>query len=80
MLVKPFGNLLEAQRPTEDETFRGIVVDNLDPKKLGRIKVLISIYEDLDIDDIPWAFPELSTFLGNSQNSISFSVPEEGSG
>lgn len=79
MLVKPFGNLLEAQRPTEDETFRGIVVDNLDPKKLGRIKVLISIYEDLDIDDIPWAFPELSTFLGNSQNSISFSVPEEGS-
>lgn len=79
MLVKPFGTLLESQRPTEDESYRGIVIDNLDPKKLGRLKVSISIYEDLEDDDIPWAFPMLSTFLGNSPDAISFSVPEIGS-
>ena len=40
---------------------RGIVVDNNDPKKLGRIKVRIqSAYGDQPVDNLPWAWPCLN--------------------
>ena len=79
MLIKPYGPLVEANKPTEDNTYIGIVTDNNDPKKLGRLKVFCAIYEDMDLEALPWCFPTLNTFLGNSPDSISFSVPEIGS-
>ncbi len=79
MLIKPYGPLVEANKPTEDNTYIGIVADNNDPKKLGRLKVFCAIYEDMDLEALPWCFPTLNTFLGNSPDSISFSVPEIGS-
>lgn len=36
--------------------FIGIVEDNADPKRLGRVKVRIeSVYDEMPTEDIPWA-------------------------
>lgn len=78
-LITPFGGLGDSFTPPENETYLGVVMDNQDPLKLGRIKVYISMYEDVKADDLPWCYPLLHTFLGNSKESIMFSVPEEGS-
>lgn len=79
-LIKPFGKIVkEYSSPNTSDTYIGTVVDNADPKKLGRVRILISLYEDLEVDSYPWATPLLSTFLGNSANAVSFSVPEIGS-
>ena len=41
-----------------DRVYIGIVVSNDDPLKLGRIKCnVIDIYENFDIEDIPWCSP-----------------------
>lgn len=79
MLIKPYGPIIERSKPSENENYMGIVADNNDPKKLGRLKVFCSLYEDLDLEALPWCFPTLDVFLGNSPDSISFSVPEVGS-
>lgn len=80
MIIKPFGKVVnDMKTPTTKDSYLGIVADNNDPKKLGRVRVLIPLYEDMDLEDYPWACPTLNTFLGNSANSISFSVPEVGS-
>lgn len=79
MLIKPYGPIIEKRNPTEDESYIGIVADNNDPKKLGRLRVFCAIYEDMDLDALPWCFPTLGTFLGNSPDAINFSVPEIGS-
>lgn len=79
MLIKPYGPIIEKNKPSEDESYIGIVSDNNDPKKLGRVRVFCSLYEDIDLEALPWCFPTLETFLGNSPDSISFSVPEVGS-
>lgn len=79
MFIKPFKKLLQEFKPKEDLSFTGVVVDNLDPLKLCRVRVRISLYEDLDVELIPWARPELPFFLGLSSKSIMCSVPEVGS-
>jgi hypothetical protein len=79
MLIKPYGPIIEPNKPTEEETYVGIVADNEDPKKLGRCRVFCSLYEDIDLEALPWCFPTLETFLGNSPDAIAFSVPEVGS-
>lgn len=36
--------------------FVGVVVDVMDPKKLGRVKVrAIGVYDDIKVEDLPWA-------------------------
>ena len=58
----------------------GIVVDNNDPKKLGRVKVIIPcIYEDDDYDVLPWCRPLLPSTAGGSPDRIEFNVPKIGS-
>ena len=79
MLIRPYGNLGESSSPSEYNTYIGVVADNNDPLKLGRLKVDIEVYDNLTVNELPWAYPLLSTFLGNSPNSISFNVPEIGS-
>lgn len=58
-------------------TFIGNVVDNNDPKKLGRVRVQIPLYADLKIESIPWAAPLLASH-GNSQEYGGLNVPELG--
>ena len=56
---------------------KGIVVDNDDPKKLGRLKCTIkNRWEDSDSSKLPWVYPLRSFFLGGSPNTQVMSVPE----
>lgn len=55
---------------------RGLVKENQDPKKLGRIKVTIDGLLQGSISQLPWIYPIFPVFLGGSPNSIIFSVPE----
>ena len=59
-------------------SYIGNVVDNNDPKKLGRVKVQISPYADLSVEAIPWASPFLASH-GNSQDYGGINIPEIGS-
>jgi len=41
-----------------DKIWFGLVEENKDPDRLGRIKVRVqSIYDDIPLEDIPWAMP-----------------------
>ena len=80
MLIKPFKQLIEEyHRKKEEQEYEGFVEDNNDPLKLGRIRVRTDLYEDIDVEQLPWAYPTPNFFLGNSKNAISWSVPEVGS-
>ena len=58
---------------------RGIVVDNNDPKKLGRLKVRIqSAYGDQPVDNLPWAWP--CFWYGGMPAMHNYAVPEIGAG
>lgn len=56
-----------------NKTYVGVVEDNKDPDKLGRVRArVMNIYDDLPIEDIPWASP------WKDLNGNSFNTPEEG--
>ena len=60
--------------------FKGLVVDNEDPKKLCRIKCKIEgRLETSDNSKLPWVFPETDHNLGGRPDLSSMSVPEVGS-
>ena len=42
----------------KNQIFVGVVEDNEDPQKIGRIKVrVMNVYEDIPKEDLPWATP-----------------------
>jgi len=56
-----------------DKVFFGIVEDNKDPNRKGRIKVRVQgIFDDIPVSDIPYASPT------GSPNGKSFNVPSVG--
>jgi hypothetical protein len=56
-----------------NKTYVGVVEDNNDPKKLGRVKVrVMDVYEDISLEDIPWASP-WKDLNGNTIN-----IPDKG--
>ena len=41
-----------------DKLWVGLVEDNKDPDRLGRVRVRVqSIFDNIPLEDIPWAFP-----------------------
>jgi len=61
----------------EEGTFVGKVLDNNDPEKLGRCKILVySVFnESANASELPWAIPEFG-FIGSLKGS--FIVPQVG--
>lgn len=57
----------------KNEIFIGVVEDNDDPRKLGRVKVRVfNVFEEIPKEDIPWAFSWKDT------NGNQFNVPDVG--
>lgn len=57
----------------ENKVFLGIVEDNEDPKKTGRVKIrIINVFDDIPLEDLPWAKPHLDL------NGNQFIIPEVG--
>lgn len=78
MLIKPLNAFLKESVDPSTQSYLGMVEDNNDPEKLGRLKVRISPYMDFEPEDIPWACPTLGTH-GNISNAGGLNVPEIGS-
>lgn len=78
MLIKPLNAFLKESVDPATQSYLGMVEDNEDPEKLGRLKVRISPYMDFLTEDLPWACPTLGTH-GNSANAGGLNVPEKGS-
>jgi hypothetical protein len=56
-----------------NKTYAGVVQQNDDPKKLGRVKVrVLGIFDKMELKDIPWATP------WKDLNGNGFNVPEIG--
>ena len=63
----------------EDKEYLGTVVFNEDPMFSGRCKVnVFGLFEDLDINSIPWFQPQTSTVFSSSTGFGSLSVPKIG--
>ena len=60
-------------RVKSGQTYIGVVEDNEDPKRLGRVKArVLDVFDDTKIEDIPWANP-WKDLAGND-----FALPEKG--
>lgn len=61
-----------------DKQFLGIIVDINDPRKEGRARVRVaSIYDEIPVEDIPWAFPKnRGTVFGQGGKGGSVSIPK----
>lgn len=58
----------------------GRVVDNNDPKKEGRIKVSVfSLFDNLESENIPWAYPSTNITGGSYSGGGFLSIPKIGS-
>ena len=51
MLIKPFSILLKEQTDPSTMSYLGLVEDNKDPEKVGRVKVRISLFSELSTED-----------------------------
>lgn len=59
---------------TEDGRWTGVVINNLDPEKLGRVQIKIyGYYDNLSNSNIPFAIPDIK-FLGSTKGN--FIIPE----
>ena len=78
MLIKPINAFIKETIDPATQSYLGMVEDNADPEKLGRLRVRISPYMDFEPEDVPWACPTLGTH-GNNPQAGGINVPEVGS-
>lgn len=77
MLIK-LTQTLQKTNPLK-RTYKGTVIDNEDPEKLGRVKATVDGIFEGSADDLPWIAPRRSNMLGGKSDSGFYSVPEVGS-
>ena len=76
MLLKILEHIQNTRTRNLSISHKGIVVDNTDAKKLGRVKCWIEgLVEDSTLD----CYPRNPSGLGGSPDSSFFGVPDEGS-
>ena len=63
-----------------DGSYIGIVVDNSDPKKIGRCRIRSARLHGPKVadEDIPWAFPKYPVFFGKNGHAGAVSIPKKG--
>lgn len=76
-LLKPYNVLDKNNKDPYSMSYTGVVVDNVDPKKLKRLKISIDIWDYMTDAQLPWVPSELIS--GNSPDSDSQDIPEIGS-
>jgi hypothetical protein len=60
-----------------NNNFIGIIKKNEDELFQGRCKIMIpGLFDGLEIDDLPWAFPQQSTVFAGNKGYGSFSYPK----
>jgi hypothetical protein len=62
--------------------YESVVVDNKDPRMLGRIKCeILGLMEVkyIPVDDLPWVSPQYPAELGNDRHGSDMHIPEMGS-
>lgn len=70
----------ESDELSYDRIYRGVVVDNVDPSKFGRVKInIFGMYDGISVSNIPWAAPAFPVGFGAGNGYGQFSVPEIGS-
>lgn len=89
MSIKLNMSHIKTKKQTFDGIYRGVIEDNNDPDKLGRVRVRIfgihsSIKNKLatggiPVDELPWAEPCFSLLGGSVSGIGTFSVPVNGS-
>ncbi len=76
MLIKLIEYLKKANH--YETPYKGKVIDNEDPKKLGRVKVQIEGLLQGEKEVLPWIHPQTPANIGGGESSA-FYVPEVGS-
>lgn len=77
MLIQVFDHM-ESRNPLR-QFHKGIVLDNDDPKRIGRVKAFVHGILQGDKEVLPWCVPVLPSLGGSAPDSLSFNVPEIGS-
>lgn len=77
MFIKPVEWL--AVQEWSKVPLKGTVVDNMDPLKIGGVKVTIDNRVECATALLPWVYPLNPYFLGANPDTSMFSVPEIGS-
>lgn len=59
--------------------YRAKVENNMDPRKLGRIKARVyPFFVDIKAEDLPWAVPAMAISTGSGNGTGTFCVPDVG--
>lgn len=74
-----FNNQNQIEAPEYEGSFIGTVVDNDDPERLQRVKVLIPGLLEAEPSLLPWIAPSLHSYFGVTTNAGEMQVPVLGS-
>ena len=79
-MIIPNHDINHREEDLIDKQFLGVVEDANDPRKEGRARIrVISLHDDLPVEDLPWAYPkQKSAFFGKDGRGGSLSVPKKG--
>jgi Type VI secretion system/phage-baseplate injector OB domain len=77
-MFDPISKVLSQRgRGTEDNKIRGVVIDNKDPDKRGRVKIrLRDLHDEIPDEDLPWSLPQ-GGFEAGSKGTGKVKIPRK---